>query len=286
MSKTAIKIVPKPVPAPKPTSTFKSLPTNLKVKQPTGSKSEIEVLPVDGVEVAQFCLAAEQEKAAKAAKTELRPQMLATALPHIFKTNCAAKTAKELVKSVKIQDTTGSVVRVTFKSVYPPVDKTAAIGLFEEINEGRKASGGPFADLADLGKYATETLVASFNSDAFLDTNGDFDVAKYNKYREAIERVAKQLGQECPLESKDVVRVKDTFDGQRWTDFNVDENTRLSEVFTNTVDVAALDNQHATIHLFNALQAKVEDGALSDADFRETVRALLAERTALLSMVD
>jgi len=266
-----------------PKSTFKSLPKTLKVNRPADAKGDIEVLQIDGNEVAQFCLAGEQEKAAKALKGELRPAVLEVALPHIIETNCAAATAKDRVKSVKLMDSTGSVLRVTFKSVYSAVDKEAALAAFDELNELRKQDSQEPV-FADLGKYATETLVASFDSKAFLNDSGDFDKPKYDKYREAIEKVAKALGQQCPLTAKDVVVVKDAFDESRWTDFTVDENKRLSEVFTNTIDVVPVDNQHASAHLVDVLTAKVNDESISDEDFRATVRAILAEKTAVLAL--
>jgi len=265
-----------------PKSTFKSLPKNLKVKKAAAGKSDIEVLNIEGNDVAQFCLAGEQEKAAKALKSELRPSVLELALPHIIQTNCAAKTEKERIKSVKLMDDTGSVLRVTFKSVYGAVDKAAAITAFEQLNALRKEDA--MAEFADLGKYATETLVATFDSKVFLNDKGDFEKAKYDKYREAIERVSKALGQECPLASKDIVVVKDAFMEARWMDFSADENAALSEVFTNTIDVVPVENQHASTHLIDVLATKVDDENMSDADFRDAVRAMLAEKTAVLAL--
>lgn len=268
----------------KPKSTFKSLPRSLKAKVADAARDTIDVLSIEGSDVAQYCVAHEQEKAAKEVKGELRPAILNLALPHIVRTNCDSTRAGDKIKSVKLCDDEGSVLRVTFKSVYAAVAKADAIAAFEALNDMRVDAKGEDAVFADLGAYATETLVASFDSKVFLNDNGDFDKNAYNKYREAIERVSQALGRECPLSAKPVVVIKDTFADSRWTDFDAEENLALSTVFTNTVDVVPLENQHGAVHLVTALTDAVDDAGLSDAEFRARARALVKDRLAVLDV--
>jgi hypothetical protein len=212
----------------------------------TPKKSSVPVVLLDveqGDIVKRYNEAKEAADRAAETMNELRPQIVEAAKEHIFENNCAPGCLNPLT-SVKLQEllenpndpesepVRGELIRVSFTSRYNTADAEFVDAMFKQF-KGRKRN---------INDYVTETLTASFDSTVWLDEDGNFNQAVYDKFRIAIEKVAKELDLKdaegrvkSPLTTKRTVQVKEAFHQRRFTDFSVEENHSLSDALPNTI---------------------------------------------------
>lgn len=233
--RNSVAVVPPPAPS------LKRLGANVKVTSTaeTKKKDEIPVVKVEGDMMKRFNEAKKQVKDAEAVIAELQPHVHQYAMEKIFEHNCAPNCLKQLT-SVKLQDytvdedtqeeTAGEVTRVSFTSRYNSCDAEQVDAAFAEFS-GR-----------DINEYVAETLKATFDDKVFLDADGNFDKKVYDKFRTAIERVARELGLKnddgtvkSPLNTRRVLITKPDFHERRFRDFDAEENFTLAKVLPNTI---------------------------------------------------
>lgn len=244
-------------PPPPPAPGLKRLSSRVKVTEdePAPSSGAIPIVKVEGDTMKRYNEAAQAMKEAEATLKDLRPILCAEALERIFGHNCDVNCLQPLT-SVKLQDVTydenlregdvgyeinGEVTRVSFTAKYNSCDTASVEAVFAEI-----ATSAPERGI-DINHYVAETLKADFDDKVFLDKDGNFDKAVYDKFRVAIERVARELNLRdaegmvnSPLKTKRVLHVKPDFHALRFKDFNPDENIRLTEVLPNTIQCVAV----------------------------------------------
>jgi len=205
---------------------------NVNVQETAAPKSDIPVINIPGTLVSRFNAADAKAKDAKAALDEVRPEIVSAALCRLLKHNVENPTST--IDSIKLEDTTGSQVRMSFTSKYKQCDGEAADAAFNALN-------AQYPDLnADINDFAQETVAASFDNKVFLDSNGNFDEAIFAAFSEAMATVAKRFNKANPLSTKKVVLPKDSFHTARWTKFaNVEQQKALCEALPNTIQVVA-----------------------------------------------
>jgi len=161
---------------------------------------------------------------------DLRPEILELGLGEVFRRSVANPANPTC--TVKVQDEEAEVVSVQFTKAYAAIaDVDAAEVLFESVMGG---DGKP----VDINLFVQETVVASFNCEVFHDPDGRFNQAVYNRFRQAIERVAAELKVNCPLETAKVVKPLPVFHERRWSVFP-DETVqaKLTQVIPNTTRI-------------------------------------------------
>lgn len=195
--------------------------------------------------VARFNQAAAAMKLAEATKKELNPQLQQLALPALFDHN--GTVGSKLAASVKLvqqrrdpktqeplePDGTEEVANIQFKAQYSDVDADKADAAFEEA----------FPD-HDINDYVTETVTGVFDSSIWLKADGSLNTKVYKAIMDAVATVVVDFnlrddtGQlRVALATQKTVKPKETFHTQRWEDFTVEEQAKLSEIFPNTVAV-------------------------------------------------
>jgi hypothetical protein len=232
------------------------LASNVKVNETetTAKKDEIPVIQMEGDTCKRFNEAKKQIKDAEAVIKLLESVVHEKAMTAIFAHNCDPNCLQQLT-SVKLQDievdeeneskrTPGEVTRVSFTARYNNCDTAqvdATFSAFPPVSDGK---GGKVH--RDINDYVVETIAAKFDDSVFMDAEGNFDLVAYNKFRTAIEKVAKDLGMIdpesgkvlSPLGTKRVLKVKPDFHQRRFRDFNEDENFTLANVLPNTIQCA------------------------------------------------
>lgn len=205
----------------------------LKVKMasaPATKPGEIPTIAIEGDLVKQYVHADAKMKAAKAVMDDLRPEILELGLDEIFKRSVT--DPKNPTPTVKLKDDEDEVLRVQFTKKYGAI---ADVEAAEELFSGLK---GPNGKPVDINDYLQETVQASFNCAVFNDADGKFQQDVYDKFRVAIERVAKQLDVPCPLETKKVVAALPALHEKRWTTFpSVEAQMALSRICPNTTQI-------------------------------------------------
>ncbi len=231
---------------------------NVKVNEvvTTTKKDEIPVIRIDGDTCKRFNEAKKQIKDAEAVVKELQGVIHEQAKTAIFAHNCDPNCL-QMLTSVKLQDVSydeeddkhetpipGEVTRVSFTSKYNNCDTEQVDATFSSFAPVPDGKGGKVH--RDINNYVVETIKAKFDDSVFMDAEGNFDLAAYNKFRTAIEKVAKELGMvdaetgkvKSPLGTQRVLVVKPDFHERRFKDFNEEENFTLSNVLPNTIQCA------------------------------------------------
>jgi hypothetical protein len=209
-------------------------------------KDEIPVVQIEGDICKRFNEAKMQIKNAEGVIKELEGTIHQRAMEQIFAHNCASECLQPIT-SVKLQDiavdeddetirTPGEVTRVSFTARYNNCDTAQVDAAFQAFS-GR-----------NINNYVVETIAAKFDDSVFMDEDGNFDLVAYNKFRIAIEKVAKDLGMvdkatgivKSPLGTKRVLKTKPDFHDRRFKDFDAEENFTLAKVLPNTIQCAAV----------------------------------------------
>jgi hypothetical protein len=250
-----VKSTRKPAPLP-PAPGLSRLASNVKVNdtETTTKKDEIPVIQLEGDTCKRFNEAKKQIKDAEAVIKELEKIVHSEAMTAIFAHNCDRNCLQPLT-SVKLQDievdeedktkiTPGEVTRVSFTARYNNCDTEQVDATFSNFPPVPDGKGGKVH--RDINNYVVQTIAAKFDDSVFMDAEGNFDLVAYNKFRLAIEKVAKDLGMidaetgkvKSPLGTKRVLKVKPDFHERRFRDFNEDENFTLANVLPNTIQCA------------------------------------------------
>lgn len=208
------------------------------------------VVELPGDDVKKFNEAKRAMAEAEVTIKEIGPRIQAAGLEAIFQHNCSPDTL-EPIKSVKVQGMEvdpenpkgdpipGAICRVSFTSKYNNCDAgqvDATFAAFEPVGDPPMPR--------DINDYVVETVAAKFDDTIWLNPDGSFNKAIYDKFRIAIERVANELGIKDelqkvrnPLMTSRKVIVKPDFHEKRFLEFNPDENKVLTEVLPNTVQL-------------------------------------------------
>jgi hypothetical protein len=205
---------------------------------------EIPIIRFEGETMKLYNEAVASQKSAEATIKELKPIIHQAAMQHIFTHNCGP-TCLQALTSVKLQDVKideakdegdpdrfilGEITRVSYTSNYNNCNAEQVENVFQQM-KGR-----------NVNDYVAETLEATFDDKVFLDADGNFDQKVYDKFRVAVEKVARELGLKqvdgtvnSPLKTKRVLIVKSDFHEKRFKDFDVEENFTLAKVLPNTI---------------------------------------------------
>jgi hypothetical protein len=227
--KIASKIAKKQV-TPPPSLT----PLNVKASPATVKKGDIPVLHVAGDAPSRYNEAAAVYKQAEGVMAELKPEITPLVRGKLYQHNSA--TPWDPIKSVKLEDDKGSILRVTWINKYSTVAASVVITLFRAI----KTVAGLEPNVND---FFARTMRGKFNSNAFLGPDGRFSQANYEAITEAMDRVAKELGIENPLTTEEVVVPLADFDARRWVEFDEVTNAQISEQVPNQVNFVPQPNQ-------------------------------------------
>jgi hypothetical protein len=219
-------------------------------------KDKIPVVQIEGDTCQRFNEAKKAIKDAEAVIKELESTIHEKAMQHIFAHNCNTNCLQPLT-SVKLQDVKvdeedetiripGEVTRVSFTAKYNNCDTAQVDATFANFPAVRGADGKPVH--RDINDYVVETVAAKFDDSVFMDAEGNFDLTAYNKFRTAIEKVARELDMvdaetgkvKSPLGTKRVLKVKPDFHQRRFREFSKEENFTLANVLPNTIQCAAV----------------------------------------------
>ena len=177
----------------------------------TDKPGEIPTVRIEGDLVKHYNVAAAQVEAGERLMKDLRPEILEIGLAEVFKRSCANPASP--TPTVKLQDEQDDVLRVQFTARYGKVQDTDAV---EDLCDSTK---GPDGKPVDINRFLQETVSAKFNCAVFNGADGKFSQRIYDKFRNALERVAAELDVPCPLETEKVVIPLTTFHDERFTLF-------------------------------------------------------------------
>jgi len=199
-------------------------------EQKPAAKSDIPLIRIKGDLIKRYNDTKERLDEAEATLKALRPFVLDEALPAIYAHNCDPNCLAP-VTSVKIEDAKEELACVQFQNRYSAIDPEPAETFFEEAG-------------VDINKYVAETLVASFDSTIFTDADGNFNKKVYDKFRLAIESVARDLKLQdkdgllrVPLSVRRVVKPRPAFHELRFKDFDQEQQVQITEVLPNTTAI-------------------------------------------------
>jgi len=214
---------------------------NVKVEETKRNTDMLEV-QVAGDEVAKYNAASEAQKAAIADMNAQGPILKDNALGELFVHN--AKTPGDPATSVLLVDETGKACRCSFTAKYSQVNGEQASVIFDNYFKGRKVTlPGQKPKPVDINDFVVETVVTSFNSAVFLDQAGNFDDKIYNKFKLAVDRVAKELKMDSPMGTKKVVLPKPNFHALRWTVFTAEDQAVLNQALPNVTQLVPVVEQ-------------------------------------------
>jgi len=188
--------------------------------------SSIRVVKVRGQFIEKFVALRNQVDEAEAQMAEIEPRIKDLGVNEIFTDNVRAKTAE--VSSVKLEDDSGTQVRVTVSNAYPKFNADQAVELLENV-----------VKVKDVNDYLLQTRVAKFDSKVFV-KNGEFNQTAYDAFFNAIANVASQLGVNNPLSTEIVVTPKPDFHDRRFREFGtVEAQSALHTVMPTKVSIVA-----------------------------------------------
>ncbi len=209
----------------------------LKIKIPVNGhsdkdKAKMPIVDIEGDVVKQYNAASAAMKAAEDVMKDLRPEITEVGVGAVLEFNVGAPANP--VASAKLVDATGASTLVSFTAKYSALGDTAKV---ENVENFFASLDGDVTD-TDINHYVQETVQAKFNCKVFNDEVGVFSKLKYDKYRLALERVARELGDPCPLEVSKVLMPLEGFHAKRWAAFpSVELQMALAEVLPNVVTV-------------------------------------------------
>lgn len=216
---------------------------DLSVKTPKAKagKSEMPVLEVnnmvdvtnaEGVVTQQplitvFNKAKQAMKDAEAKVKELEPEVKKIGVMEWIKQN-VEKAPGEPLSSIKLVDPNGSVCRLTGQERYPLADAEPVVQLFDDTLH------------QDVNQFVQFTLKAKFDSNVFLDSDGDFQEEVYEAFAKACADVAKKFNRPNPLTATKVLSPKPNFHKERWINFSATQNRQIHDVLPNVVALSPL----------------------------------------------
>jgi hypothetical protein len=189
-------------------------------------KDEITRIQVENDYPTLYNEASARLKEAEEAMKDLKSIMQPSAIEEIYKINC--ERPFDTVASVKLVDEKGSELRVTSMNKYSAVAAADAESLFGIIRKKDKA-------VPDINTYLARVMVGKFDSKCFQGPDGKFDSVRFEMIKGSLDAVCSDLGIQNPLTTEEVVVPLPGFHAQRWFDFDVETNIRISQVVQNTV---------------------------------------------------
>jgi len=147
----------------------------------------------------------------------------------------------EPVSSIAYQDPDGNVLRVSFPIKYKEVPVEALEKLFASIRR-RPQDEEEEEKPVDINDYIQRTVVGTFDSGAFQGSDGAFDKKRYDAIMGAMEEVAKKFGIANPLTTQETIKPLPRFHTQRWVDFDIATNRRISTVMPNQTQFSPCPN--------------------------------------------
>lgn len=192
----------------------------------------VEVQDAEGITTKQplitvFNKAKSAMKDAEAKVKELEPEVKKLGVMEWIKQN-VDKGPGEPLSSIKLVDPNGSVCRLTGQERYPLADAEPVVEVFENVLH------------QDVNQFVQFTLKAKFNSDVFLDGEGDFQEEIFEQFKAAVDNVAKKLGVASPLTATKVLAPKPGFHKERFVNFNAVQNRQIHDVMPNVIALSPL----------------------------------------------
>jgi hypothetical protein len=222
------------------TATSKSTlePLHVKLSEKPVKNGDVVTVLVDDDYPTRYNTASSIAKQAGKLMDEMKPAMIPDALARIMQVNGVHPW--EPVASVAYQDPNGNVTRVSFTNKYKEVPAQVAEALFKNLQcKPQEETEGKQANIND---YMQRTVVGAFNSECFLNAEGKFDKARYDRIMGALDKVAGELGIQNPVATQEVVKPLPTFPARRWVDFDVDTNLKISKVLINQLQFVPCAN--------------------------------------------
>lgn len=186
-------------------------------------KSAVIILEVPGDAVALYNDADSQVKAWEKEKTDKRPSVSAAGVGELYRHNCAAPA--KAVKTVRVVDSTGAACTVTISDTYGKAQLDPVVLTQKLANLGK----------ADINAFVAEKLVLGFDSSVFYDEAGNLLVDAYIDFLETTAAFAARYGLKNPFSSKKVVSPLDGFAETRWSEFKVEQQPVVTQIFPATV---------------------------------------------------
>lgn len=208
----------------------------IKVKAPSGQKAstDMPIVDLDGDVVKAYNQASVDAKKAKDIMDDFRPEIVEAGVGAVIARNLENPATP--VASARLVDSTGASVMVSFTSKY-----SSQAGAGQEAVEEFFSELSGTTSLVDINECVQETVKAKFDDSVFLDVTGVFSKTKYDKYRMALEKVARDLGDVCPLSVAKVLLPLDRFHAARWALFpSFGLQMKLAQVLPNTVVVKSI----------------------------------------------
>jgi len=199
---------------------------DLPVAPDTAEESEqakVIVLNLPGESVADYNDADGRVKAWEKQKKEKRPMVETAGVNELYRHNCQAP--ENAVKTVRVVDSTGAACTVTVSDTYDkaqldPVELTPKL-----VRLGK----------TDPNVFVAEKIVLDFDSSVFFDADGELRQEAYVDFLETTTAFAARHGLKNPFSSKKVVSPVDGFAEKRWSEFKVEQQAAVSQIFPATV---------------------------------------------------
>jgi hypothetical protein len=208
---------------------------------PAKKGSDVLTITPQHVDVIEYVKAVKQKKEAERVIAELEPDVKKEAVHSLLLRNTQQPTRPiTTIRLTQVESVQGGEgvpfsVRVSFKDRYRQPDLAQAEQLFKDLG-------------ADINESLQQSVGSKFDASIFIsrvgDDQGDFSKRIYDSYRKSMENVTAELikrgylpeGTKCPLETYEILVVRDGFHATRWARFpKVDQQERIAEALPNDV---------------------------------------------------
>lgn len=181
---------------------------------------------IKGDKVNRYVKACDSLKSAFAAKKETEQVVKDAGIDLVINT-CLAHPDKPAT-TVEVSDETGAVAQVQFRAQYGSVEAEKVCAVFGSLRGSNDSS-------LDINDFVHETVQVSFDSSVFI-VNSEFQQARYDAFKKAVDKVAAIFGVASPLSSKKVVTANSTFHNARWGAIpGFDQQKAIQDVMPATV---------------------------------------------------
>lgn len=186
--------------------------------------------------IAKYNAAADRAKSAQGEMAELAPLLVAEGLEYVFTNNCDCREdTKKQIKSVnltepKVDEQEPETVQFTWSTRTGKCDPEVVKAHFASVVT---LEGKP----ADVNKYAEWVILADFDKKALCDAKGRFSQARFDKFKNAIQAVADELGIENPLTFYKEFKATSEMNDLRFKELDPSQNLALHLVLPTSTSL-------------------------------------------------
>jgi len=209
----------------------------------------IPTIEIEGDAVKSYNKASAAQVAADLEMKKLRPVIIEFCVGEILKRNAEHPKQPTLTVNLLAEED-GERLQVRYTGKYSQISAEAADDLFDSLV---LPDGTP----ADANKYVAEVVVGKFDCAVFLGDDKKFSQKKYDAYRKAIEAVAKQFDDVCPLSTTKVTVPLDDFHEKRWAAFPSEDDQRtIMKAIPNVISLHPQPNVEVAAEAAPAINGK------------------------------